>query len=224
VEVVRSGQTDDATLATAFAVGRSLKKSCVLVKDAPAFVVNRIYTRFIGEVTRAVDEGTPVEVADRAAAPLGLPMSPFVLLQLVGPAVALHVAETLSEAFPDRFPVSENLRRLVAAGRPGIWSWDDKGRPYLDDETSALFQQGDVVRSEDEVRDLALTALAEEIRLMLDEGVVAQPQDVDLCLLLGAGWPFHLGGITPYLDRTGISERLTGRRFLPLGVASVPHR
>jgi hypothetical protein len=57
---------------------------------------------------------------------------------------------------------------------------------------------------------------------MLDDGVVAEPQDVDLCLLLGAGWPFHLGGITPYLDRTGISERAAGGRFLPPGVASVP--
>ena len=56
---------------------------------------------------------------------------------------------------------------------------------------------------------------------MLDEGVVAAPQDIDLCMLLGAGWPFHIGGITPYLDRTGTSERVTGSRFLPRGVASV---
>jgi hypothetical protein len=57
---------------------------------------------------------------------------------------------------------------------------------------------------------------------MLDEGVVAEPQDIDLCMILGAGWPFHLGGITPYLDRTGTAERVTGRRFLPPGVASLP--
>ena len=75
----------------------------MLVKDRPAFVVNRLLTRFLGEVTKAVDEGTPFEVADRALEPLGLPMTPFVLLQLVGPAVALHVAETMHEAFPDRF-------------------------------------------------------------------------------------------------------------------------
>jgi 3-hydroxyacyl-CoA dehydrogenase/enoyl-CoA hydratase/carnithine racemase len=222
LEVVRTERTDDAALATAFAVGRELKKSCVLVTDAPAFVVNRILTRFIGEITRAADEGTPLEVADRAVAPLGLPLSPFVLLQLVGPAVALHVAETMHEAFPDRFAVSENLRRLVAAGRPGIWSWDEKGRPYLDDDTRALFEQGTTVRTEADVLDRALTGLAQEIRLMLDDGVVAEPQDIDLCLLLGAGWPFHLGGITPYLDRTGISERAAGGRFLPPGVASVP--
>ncbi|MDQ3476508.1 MAG: 3-hydroxyacyl-CoA dehydrogenase, partial [Actinomycetota bacterium] len=75
---------------------------------------------------------------------------------------------------------------------------------------------------ENEVRHAALEAMAQEIRLMLDEGVVAQPQDIDLCLLLGAGWPFHLGGITPYLDREGISEKVTAQRFLPLGTASLP--
>jgi 3-hydroxyacyl-CoA dehydrogenase/enoyl-CoA hydratase/carnithine racemase len=222
VEVVRTDQTADSSLATAFAIGKALKKSCVMVDDAPAFVVNRILTRLIGEVTRAADEGTPVEVADRALAPLGLPMSPFVLLQLVGPGVALHVAETLHDAFPDRFGVSENLRRIVAAGKPGVWSWNDQGKPFLDDETKALFEQGDEVLTEDAVRERALATVAQEIRLMFDEGVVAEPQDVDLCLLLGAGWPFHLGGITPYLDRTGISERVTGRRFLPPGVASIP--
>ena len=68
----------------------------------------------------------------------------------------------------------------------------------------------------------ALEALAEEIRIMLDEGVVAEAQDIDLCMLLGAGRPFWLGGITPYLDRSGISEKVTGKRFLPPGVASVP--
>src|SRR3712207_3602450 len=62
LEVVRAGQTDDATLATAFAVGRQLGKSCVLVADAPAFVVNQLLTRFLGEVTAAVDRGTPVEI------------------------------------------------------------------------------------------------------------------------------------------------------------------
>ena len=219
LEVVRAEHTDDASLATAFSVGATLKKSCVLVTDAPAFVVNRLLTRFLGEVTAAVDEGTPIEVADEALAPLGLPMAPFVLLQLVGPAIALHTAETLHEAFPDRFAVSDNLRRLVAAGKSGIYSWDNGQR--VDPDVTALFEQGDRPSRPDEVRERALIALAQEIRLMLDEGVVAAPQDVDLCLLLGAGWPFHLGGITPYLDRTGISERATGRRFLPPGLASV---
>lgn len=221
LEVVRAERTDDAALATAFAVGKALRKSCVLVRDAPAFVVNRILTRFLGEVTAAVDEGTPFDVADAALDPLGLPMPPFVLLALVGPAVTLHVSETLHAAFPDRFRVSPNLARLVAAGKTGIYTWEG-GVPALDPEVAELFVQGDRPLSAEHVRDRALAAVAEEARIMLDAGVVAAPQDIDLCLLLGAGWPFHLGGITPYLDRTGIAERVNGARFLPPGVSTLP--
>ncbi|MFT6563987.1 MAG: 3-hydroxyacyl-CoA dehydrogenase/enoyl-CoA hydratase/carnithine racemase [Actinomycetes bacterium] len=221
VEIVRAEQTDDATLATAFVVGKKLRKSCVLVKDAPAFVVNRLLTRFMGEVTRSVDEGTSFEIADNALDPLGLPMTPFVLMSLVGPAVAFHVSETMKEAFPDRFYVSENLKRFVDAKKTAIWSWDG-GTQHVDPEVAALFVQGDSPLTDEQVRARALDSMAEEIQLMLDEGVVAEAQDIDLCMIMGAGWPFHLGGITPYLDREGVSERVNGKRFLPLGVASVP--
>jgi 3-hydroxyacyl-CoA dehydrogenase/enoyl-CoA hydratase/carnithine racemase len=222
LEIVRGERTDDPTLATAFAVARQLKKSSVLVKDAPAFVVNRLLTRFLGEVLAAVDQGTPFEVADRALAPLGLPMSPLVLLQLVGPAVALHVAETMHAAFGDRFAVSENMRRFVAAGKTAVWTWDAQGNQTIDPEVADLWKLGNEPLTADEVRDRALDAMASEVHLMLAEGVVAEAQDIDLCLLLGAGWPFWLGGITPYLDRTGVSERVNGKPFLAPGIASVP--
>jgi 3-hydroxyacyl-CoA dehydrogenase/enoyl-CoA hydratase/carnithine racemase len=221
LEVIRADQTDDASLATAFAVGKVLKKSCVLVKDAPAFVVNRLLTRFLGEVSAAVDEGTGVLDADKALTALGLPMPPFVLLQLVGLPVALHVAETMHRAYPDRFTVSENLAKVVAAGKNSFYTWSLDGKPSVDAEVAELITLGDTPSTAEDLRTRVLTALAEEIRIMLDEGVVAEPQDIDLCLLLGAGWPFHLGGITPYLDRTGIAEKVNGRRFLPKGVASL---
>jgi len=209
VEVVRAAATDDATLATALAVGKALKKDCVLVKDSPAFVVNRLLTRFLGEVLAAVDEGTPVEVAEHAPDPLGLPVTPFVLLQLVGPAVALHVGETLAAAYPDRFAVSPKLRALVAAGKTGLYRPDFT----VDESLAAILAGGDRPSTAEQVRERALEALAEEIRLLLDEGVVAAPEDVDLCMILGAGWPFHLGGITPYLDRSGVTEKVTGTPF-----------
>ncbi|MFI6781027.1 3-hydroxyacyl-CoA dehydrogenase NAD-binding domain-containing protein [Micromonospora sp. NPDC050276] len=216
LEIVRGERTDDATLATAFAVGKQLKKSSVLVKDAPAFVVNRLLTRFLGTVFAAVDAGTPLDVANSALDPLGLPMRPLALLQLVGPAVAYHVGGTLHAAFPDRYGVSENLKRIADSGRPIVV--DDQ----VNDEVADLLVVGDQPLTAEQVRQNALDALAQEIRLMLDEGVVAEAQDIDLCMILGAGWPFHLGGVTPYLDRTGTSERVTGQRFLPRGAASLP--
>ncbi len=209
VEVVRAASTDDATVATALAVGKALKKNCVLVKDAPAFVVNRLLTRFLGEITGAVDEGTPFDVAEHALDPLGLPMPPFLLLQLVGPAVALHVAETLATAFPERYHVSAKLRAMVESGQTAVYGPDFS----VDPAVAELLAGGDRPSSAEQVLSRALEALAEEIRIMLDDGVVAAPEDIDLCMILGAGWPFHLGGITPYLDRTGISAKVTGSAF-----------
>ena len=222
LEIARAKQSDDATVATAFAVGKALKKSCVLVQDAPAFVVNRLLTRFLGEITKAVDEGTDFTVADEAMQPLAFPMSPFNLLALVGPAVAFHVSETMHDAFPDRFYVSDNMRKLVEAGKPGIWKKTGTGGQVIDPEVEALFVRGDNPLTAEQVRERALDALADEARRMLDEGVVIAPEDIDLCMILGAGWPFANGGITPYLDRTGASERVNGKRFLAPGVASLP--
>jgi 3-hydroxyacyl-CoA dehydrogenase/enoyl-CoA hydratase/carnithine racemase len=209
LEVIRGTATDDAAVATALAVGKALKKSCVLAKDAPAFIVNRVLIRLMSEVFAAVDEGTPVDVAEHALDPLGLPMPPFLLLQLVGPAVALHVVETLHEAFPARFAISAKLRRLVEAGKTAIYGPD----LTIDPEVAALLSGGDRPSTAEEVRQRAMSGVAEEIRIMLDEGVVAAAQDVDLAMILGAGYPFHLGGITPYLDRTGIAEKVNGAPF-----------
>jgi len=222
VEIVRGPASDDETLATAFTVAKTLKKNAVLVKDSTGFVVNRLLLRLLAEIFAAVDEGTPVPVADGALRPLGLPMTPYALLQLVGPAVAFHVLENLHAAFGDRFPISTSLRALVVAGKPGIYEWSPDGDPYVSEETAKLLSVDDRPSTAEHVRERVVNALAEEIGLMLAEGVVAAPMDVDLCLILGAGWPFHLGGVTPYLDREGISERVVGRRFLPPGVASVP--
>jgi 3-hydroxyacyl-CoA dehydrogenase/enoyl-CoA hydratase/carnithine racemase len=216
LEIIRGERTDDAALATAFEVGKQLKKSSVLVKDAPAFVVNRLLTRFTSEVFHAIDAGTPLDVVDVALDPLGLPMRPIALLQLVGPAVAYHVGETLHRAFPDRFGDSPNLKKIVDAGLPLML--DDEINP----DVVKLIDGGSTPLTAEDVRRKALDALAEEIRLMLDEGVVAEAQDIDLCMILGAGWPFHLGGVTPYLDRSGTSERVTGKRFLAKGVAELP--
>ena len=222
LEIVKGEHTDDATLATAFSTGKKLKKTTVLVKDSPSFIVNRLLGRFMGEVSRVVDEGTPIEVADGACAGLS-PMPPFVLLGLVGPAIALHNNESLYGAFPDRFYVSPNLRRLVEAGKSGIYLWDGP-KPSVDPEVTALFQTPaePLVLTREQVRERVLGALADEARRMLDEGVVAAPEDLDLAMITGAGFSFWNGGLTALLDRSGVAEQQTGQRFLAPGVASLP--
>ena len=222
LEVARTTKTDDATTATAINVGKELKKTMVIVKDAPAFVVNRLLTRFMGEVTDAIDEGTPYEVADAAMAPLGFPMSSLELLGLVGPGVALHVSETLNKNLGPRYKVSPTMQRFVKDGVKTFYVKDANGLNTVNPAALAALEKGNSASTAEQVRKRALEALATEAKMMLDEGVVATPQEIDICMLLGSGWPMHLGGILPYLDREGISEAVCGVRFHPKGVASLP--
>ena len=222
LEVARTTKTDDATTATAVNVGKELKKTMVITKDAPGFVVNRLLTRFMGEITDAMDEGTPPDVADNAMRSIGFPMSPFELLGLVGPGVALHVSETLNKNLGPRYKISPTMAAMVKAGIRTFYIKDDKGGLIANPEAVALIVSGSKSSTAEQVRSRALTALAEEARMMLDEGVVSSPAEIDLCMLMGAGWPMHLGGILPYLDREGISVAACGQRFHAPGIASLP--
>ena len=221
LEIARTPSTDDETTATAVAVGKELKKVMVIVKDSPGFVVNRLLMRFMGEVTDSIDEGTPPEVADSAMAPLGFPMSPLDLLGLVGPGVALHVAQTLHDNLGDRYNVSPTISRLVSSGVKTFYLKDVDGKLTPNPAAVALIEKGNSPSTAEEVRNRALKAIAQEAKMMLDEGVVATPAEIDLCMLLGAGWPMHLGGILPYLDREGVSVSACGSRFHPVGLASL---
>ena len=222
LEIARTSKTDDATTATAVNVGKDLKKTMIICKDAPGFVVNRLLTRFMGEITDAMDEGTAPDVADNAMRSIGFPMSPFELLGLVGPGVALHVAETLHENLGPRYRISPTMQRMVKEGVRTFYIKNDDGTFAPNPAALALVEKGTSPSTSEQVRERALKALAQEARMMLDEGVVATPSEIDLCMLLGAGWPMHLGGILPYLDREGISEAVCGQRFHAPGIASLP--
>jgi 3-hydroxyacyl-CoA dehydrogenase/enoyl-CoA hydratase/carnithine racemase len=161
VEIVRTSRTTDEQLVTAWDVVKKLKKRGVLVGDAPGFVVNRLLTRMTTVLMEALASGNTVEEVDDAILSLGMPMAPSVLREMVGPAVAQHVLETINAAWPDRFPLTP------AAGER---------------------------RTPEDIRDRALEAVADEVQHLLAEGVVADPADVDACLILGAGWPLFLGG------------------------------
>jgi 3-hydroxyacyl-CoA dehydrogenase len=220
LEIAPTDKTDDPTLATAFAVGKAIKKNCVWSKDTTAFVVNRLLMRAMAEPIKAVDEGTPFEVADEGVVKAGFPLGVFILLPMSGLAVSQHVAESLHTAFPDRFSVSPALEGLVKAGKTAIYTWDDQGNASVDPEVLEIWQRGDSPSTADEVARRMQEAMADEARRMIDEGVVQAPEDIDLAVIGGIGFTPN-GGLLPTLDRLGISKAVTGQRFLPPGVASV---
>jgi 3-hydroxyacyl-CoA dehydrogenase len=194
LEVVRAAESSDEALATVWAVGEQLRKRPILVVDAPGFVVNRILTRMTRVIMDAIEHGTAVEEVDEAVMSMGMPMAPSVLLQMVGPRVANHVLERMHEVFPERFPLSPTLANYAAGNDEAVIVED---APW----------------TREQVVENVVEAVADEIHRLLEEGVVDEAADVDHGLLLGAGWPFFLGGITKHLDQIGLSERLFGHTF-----------
>ena len=139
-------------------------------------------------------------------------MTPFELLELVGLKVGAHVLDTHHAAFPDRFFDSANLHRLAELGH--IFERDAKGKiKGVDKKALEIVKGGTSPMTAEQLQVRIEDGLADEIHRMLDDQVVAAAEDIDLCLILGAGYPFQMGGATPYLDRVGASERVFGSTF-----------
>jgi 3-hydroxyacyl-CoA dehydrogenase/enoyl-CoA hydratase/carnithine racemase len=216
IEVVKTPKTTDAALSTAMVTAAKLRKNAVITADTPGFVVNRILAKLLGEAMHAVELGTSFDAVVDAVKPFGLPMDPFDLLELVGLKVGAHVLDTHHTAFPERFFESPALHELAEYGQ--LFEKDGKGKKKgIDPKVLKIVEKHRIADGKpytaEELRTRIEDGLADEIHRMLEDQVVEAAEDIDLCLILGAGWPFQMGGATPYLDRVGASERVFGGTF-----------
>ncbi len=212
IEIIKSGKTGDVALATAFDLAKKLRKTAILVKNSPAFLVNRVLLRNLVDCISIVDQGASFQEVDDALLALGLPMAPFELLDMTGLPIALHVNETLNAAFGERFPVSPNLKRLVEAGQPKIYAPGEGGKVVPEVERLWVKEKNKTFRPE-EIRETVMANMAREADLILKENLVAGTKEIDLAMIMGAGWPFFTGGLTMYLDLTGISAKTLQKVF-----------
>ena len=216
IEVVKTASTTEEALSTAMVTAAALRKNAVITTDTPGFVVNRVLAKLLGENMHALESGTSPEIVVEAVRPFGMPMDPFALMELVGLPIGAHVLHTHHDAFPDRFYESPALDELAEYGHLQVK--DAKGKVTgFDPKAMAIVMKhvpaGATPSTAAELRQRIEDGLADEIHRMLEEKVVAAAEDIDLCLILGAGWPFQMGGITPYLDRVGASQRVFGGTF-----------
>lgn len=121
LEIIRAHQTSDETLATAIEWGKKLGKEVIIVKEAPAFVVNRILCTMLNEAFFAMDEGlaSPEDIDKGMVLGCNHPIGPLALADLVGEDTLLRIMEGLNRELGDKYRPAQYLRKLVRAGNFG---------------------------------------------------------------------------------------------------------
>ncbi len=232
VEVIRGAKTSDSTIVTLVALAKKLGKSPIVVKDCPGFLVNRILFPYLNEAMLLLEEGADPRAIDKAATDFGMPMGPVTLSDVVGLDTCLYAGKVVNRAFADRAKDNRILGELVTAGRmgqksgAGFYSYA-KGPRGADDPALASFI--DKVRSDkraisqDEITERLVLPMLVEASLVLAEGIVRDPADIDMGLILGIGFPTFRGGLLRWADTVGLPKILEqlakhehlGPRFAP---------
>lgn len=232
VEVIRGEKTSEETVATLVALARRIGKTPIVVGDCPGFLVNRILFPYLNESLVLLQEGASPRAIDKAATDFGMPMGPITLHDLVGLNTSMHAGHVINSAFADRAAPTRILEELVAAGRlgpdsgAGFYSYA-KGSRGVDDPALegilAKCRTGQRQIAKEEITDRLFLPMLTEASRVLSEGVVRDPGDLDMGLILGIGFPPFRGGILRWADSLGLGkvlERL--KRYENLGARFHP--
>lgn len=230
VEIVRGPRTSPAALDTALGYVKALGKLPVLVNDRPGFLVNRVLLPYMVEAVRLFSEGVDIVRLDRLMRDFGMPMGPARLTDEVGLDVAQHVARDLQGRLEKPVPIDDTLERMIARGWLGRKSGTgfhvfpaEKGAKERPNPELASLQGSGPGRTQDDATllDRMVLVMVNEAARVLEEGVVAAPEDVDFGMIFGTGWAPFRGGPLRYADARGIREIVARLQKLQSEVA--PH-
>ena len=232
VEIIRGRHTTDEAIATVHAVARKLEKTPVLVNDGAGFLVNRILAPYLNEAGWLLTDGASIESVDRALVQFGMPMGPLRLLDEVGLDVSRHAGRVMYEAFGERLrpaPVLDVLQsstRLGKKGGAGFYKYENGKEKEVDASIYAELglKRGFRQASDTEIQERTMFVMINEAARILEDNIVATPDDVDLGMIMGTGFPPFRGGLLRYADSVGVRrivsrlehyQRKLGDRFAP---------
>jgi 3-hydroxyacyl-CoA dehydrogenase/enoyl-CoA hydratase/3-hydroxybutyryl-CoA epimerase len=235
VEVIKGEKTSDEVVATTFKLAKDMGKYPVVVKDGPGFLVNRLLLPWLAEALFLLDDGMDVVKVDHMYThTFGMPMGPYRLMDEVGLDVCVKVLKIFKAAFPDRIETSkliekfEKSKRLGKKNGRGFYKYDSKGKELGFD--SSVYKEFDLSfrdnnLSEDEcIKRGVFTMINEASRALFEDQIVQKPEEVDLAMIMGTGFPPFRGGLLKYADKVGAKEIVSqleiyeskyGKRFKP---------
>jgi 3-hydroxyacyl-CoA dehydrogenase/enoyl-CoA hydratase/carnithine racemase len=236
LEIICGKETSDQALATSVAYARAIRKVPIVVNDGPGFYVSRQLSALMGESTFLVGEGIDPARIEEAMLEFGMPMGPATLSDLTGIDIGYHVGKNFEQSFGNRWKMSAIYERVYQTGcygrKTGSGWYDYSGEEPVPNQKvrevidGYLRENGIAPKqmSSQEIVDRMLGRAINEAAYMIQEGICERPQDMDLAMIYGTGFPPYRGGILRYADTWGIRnvyEHLTrlesehGIRFKP---------
>ena len=238
VEIVPARATAPSTVADVYALVLALGKLPVIVRDSPGFLVNRILGPYLNEAGHLLGDDASIEEIDRSATTFGMPVGPLRLVDEVGIDIAGHAGRNLHRAFGERLAPAGALAQIGAAGRlgkkggRGFYRYGRAGQPTVDPgayEAMGRPRPGGSGPPPGEAGERLVLSMVNEAARALSEGVTSSARDLDLAMIMGAGFPAFRGGLLRYADAAGAStlierlerfERSSGARFAPASLLS----
>ena len=226
VEVIRGKESSPTAVSTAVALATKMGKSPIVVEDCPGFLVNRVLFPYFDAFDLLLKEGACIQKIDQVMEDFGWPMGPAYLSDVIGLDTCVHASDVLAEGFPDRMKPSFKgaTKVLFEANRLGqkngkgfyMYEADESGRQRkaFDPEIKELLAEhidaadgpGSVEFSDDAIRDRLMLTMCNEVARCIDEKIVSSPDEADMALIMGLGFPKFRGGALRYIDQTGLSD------------------
>lgn len=234
IEVIRGTKTSDVVTATVFDVSKRMGKFPVVVKDGPGFLVNRLLLPYLNEAVYLLSEGMSVEKIDKYYLNFGMPMGPLHLIDEIGIDVAVKVAKIFHKSFGARAEPSPLMAKIVNTGRlgkkngKGFYRYDPSGKKLEVDQNVyadlGLKTPTGNISAEECIKRGVFAMINEATLALIEDRIVESPQEVDLAMIMGTGFPPFRGGLLKYADSVGsqkicddLEEFATkvGERFKP---------
>jgi 3-hydroxyacyl-CoA dehydrogenase/enoyl-CoA hydratase/3-hydroxybutyryl-CoA epimerase len=234
VEVIRGDKSSDHAVSQIFQFSKQIGKTPIVVRDAPGFLVNRLLMPYLTEAAIMVSEGVRIEELDPALLEFGMPMGPIELIDEVGLDVAEKVGHILHEGFGERMSPPKTFEKLLEKKRLGkksgsgfyLYSGPEKKEKELDSGIYELLgiQPVSGKIQKQEMVERCVFGMVNEAARCLQEKIVSSPEDVDLGMIMGTGFPPFRGGLLRYADSIGLAKIVSaledyasryGMRFSP---------
>jgi 3-hydroxyacyl-CoA dehydrogenase/enoyl-CoA hydratase/3-hydroxybutyryl-CoA epimerase/3-hydroxyacyl-CoA dehydrogenase/enoyl-CoA hydratase/3-hydroxybutyryl-CoA epimerase/enoyl-CoA isomerase len=212
VEVVRHTRSSDAAISRVVEFLQGQRKTPLVVRNAPGFVVNRILTAMIDAAIALFEEGSPVAKIDMASEDLGFLGGPFKIMDTIGldtvvlAGRAISAQGVLQVSSSPILPMLMRKKRLGRKTKTGFYRYEEKeGAVALADEDAIEllrpYQKAVANISAAVVQQRILSNMLIAACELLENQVVANPRDIDLAMIHGLGFPAHEGGLLFWADQ-----------------------